>query len=85
MQVSSDYNTWSEFRNYGLKLLKDTWRQGSTVMFKFAVELNKEVLFFANDKYYQKLNIKRHQPYQPFVLIEDEKLKLKNGASKILC
>lgn len=76
MQVSSDYDAWSEFRNYGLKLLKDTWRQGSTIMVKFAIELNKELLFFANDKYYQKLNIKRHQSYQPFVLIEDRKLKL---------
>lgn len=45
-------------------------------MVKFAIELNKELLFFANDKYYQKLNIKRHQSCQPFVLIEDEKLKL---------
>lgn len=54
-------------------------------MVKFTIELNKELLFFANDKYYQKLNKKRYQSYQPFVLIEDEKLKLKNGASKILC
>lgn len=38
---------------------------------------------FSSDRYYQKLNLKRYQSCQPYVLIKGEKVKLKNGAIEI--